>query len=94
MKWTDEAANKIRTALSERGALGQGCPTCGKPDQWSMADAFYFLVAQDELPNIQIAGRGAPCAALVCTNCGNTQLINLLTLGLGADLTGIKLIPK
>jgi hypothetical protein len=87
MKFTPEAQAKVLAALNQRGAP-HNCPLCHQSNRWAFADAFYFMVAQDGLPNVSLGGRGMPCAALVCSNCGNTQFINLLVLGL-ADLVGM-----
>jgi hypothetical protein len=42
----------------------------------------FFLVMQDTFPNIQLSGKGLPLVAISCNNCGNTHMINLLSLGL------------
>jgi hypothetical protein len=87
VKYTKAAAEKIVEALKQQGAT-RACALCGK-GPWALADAFYFLTAQQDLPNVSVGSPGMPLAAMVCENCGNTVLINMLILGL-EELTGIK----
>ena len=89
MKFTKAAAEKILAALNKQGAP-KICALCGK-GPWALADAFYFLTAHQEMPNISVGKPGMPLVAMVCQNCGNTALINLLTLDLG-ELAGVKAV--
>ncbi len=80
MKWSLDVSNRIIAALKAKGAP-RTCPLCGT-NQWLMAGGFYYLTAQMSPPNISVGGAGMPLAAVICVNCGNTQFINLVQLGL------------
>lgn len=81
MKFTSEVANKIGEAIKSRGAP-RTCVLCGT-NQWTLADGFYYFTTQEDFSNFVLGGgRGLPCAALICNNCGNTHFINLIQLGL------------
>jgi len=87
-----EVIDKIRKALAERGAY-RPCSFCGKEDTWQMSNSLYFLCAQNNMPNIELNGPGMPLAAFICSNCGDTHLINLMMIGLG-DLAGFVPLSK
>jgi hypothetical protein len=55
------------------------CPLCHRVN-WEMADGFATVPL---FRNVWRADRisGLPSAALVCTSCGNTLLINLIAIG-------------
>lgn len=58
------------------------CPLC-QHKEWTLdSEAFAFIVSQDDLKNIKLAGRGWPSLVMVCRHCGNTHLLNLAVLGL------------
>jgi hypothetical protein len=78
---TKTEEQEILAAVSARipNAL---CPCC-RSDRWNLADGYVILPVSPSAVNRVESGERLPCVALVCTNCGNTQLINLLVLGLG-----------
>lgn len=58
------------------------CPLCVSEPQWTLAEGFIWLGLQENLEFIGVGGPGLPCVAIVCRNCGNTQLLNLKQLEL------------
>ena len=45
---------------------------------------FVYLTLQPDFGGVYVGGTGGlPSVALVCSNCGNTHLLNLVVLGLG-----------
>lgn len=71
-----------RTRIPEAGA----CPLC-RHKAWTVADGIINLnigaTSSDPLFPVAVV----PCVALVCGNCGHTELLNLFTLGL-EDIAG------
>ena len=56
------------------------CPLC-RQKNWILSNGFVLLPTQEESDTITNVGmRGLVLAALSCTNCGNTHLLNLLVL--------------
>jgi hypothetical protein len=92
MKWSDEARARILKAFltrMPRQALGP-CPLC-QTLSWGLEDGFVGLAGSTEMIGQPLGAQQSsyasqdlvlPMAALVCTNCGNTYLINLMYLGL------------
>ena len=75
-----EARDEIIAALNERIRI-TACPLCGT-NGWTLADGFAPLALQESFFGFRVGGPVLPCVALVCNNCGNTHLINLLNIGL------------
>ena len=73
--------NSILERLRERVPDLNRCPLC-RVGTWVVASGAVFLVLQDDTGAIRERGPGLANAALVCSNCGNTHLINLRVLGL------------
>jgi hypothetical protein len=81
MKFTKEFGDQVIAALTAKGAP-KACSLC-LTNSWTLADGIYFLVSQDDFPNVNLTGKGMPCCALLCNHCGNSHLINLVQLGFG-----------
>ena len=84
MKFTPEFKARVVEALVAKlpdRRLG-ACSLCGTL-KWTLVDAIVVTHTQEEFPKIVLGGQSLPSIALVCTNCGNTHLLNLLVLGLG-----------
>lgn len=77
-----EAENKEITDRINERANRRPCSVCGHEGEFRLADGFVFLVTQSAAQALDISGMGLPCIILVCRNCGNTQLLNMLILGL------------
>ena len=82
MKFTPEVAKQIWARFDEV-APNARCPLCGS-EQFTVANGFVDISVLDKYPTLlgPKGERGLPCAALICTICGNTFLLNLLTLKL------------
>jgi hypothetical protein len=55
------------------------CPLCGV-SSWAVQDGIFTFHQEIKTQYVSSIGRGLPCAALVCQNCGNTHFINLAVL--------------
>jgi hypothetical protein len=78
---------KIQGLLAEKTGGSKPCVVCGQ-NRWIIVDKYVrFAVTRD--PNLYFTDEksGFPFQPLVCSTCGNTHFINLLTLGFSdADL--------
>jgi hypothetical protein len=83
MRFTPEVTKRIADRFNSI-APGARCPLC-KNAQFTVAHGLTVISMQNEYPLFIGKGSGGeiPCAALVCNVCGNTNLINLITIGLG-----------
>ena len=87
MKFSPEVEQRIIAALAERmpnRTLG-ACSLC-KTARWELQQGYVVLSATDDPQRLFLGGSTLPCAVLICVNCGNTHLLNLLMLGLDALL--------
>jgi hypothetical protein len=84
MKYTEEVGQRIVAALRERlpGQKLSPCAICGT-NAWVINTGYVRLAIQDDPRSARLGGKGFPMIALICTNCGNTHLLNLKILGLG-----------
>ena len=80
MKLSNEMRNEIMSALDSR-LKEAACQLCRK-NSWTLADGFVPLGLQEDFSTFQVGGPVLPLVALVCSNCGNTCFINLISLGL------------
>ena len=78
--FSEETRREILSTLHERIKI-PACPLCGT-NTWTLADGFIALPLQEGFSAFEVGGPALPCVALVCNNCGNTYLINLLNIGL------------
>lgn len=83
--FTQEQRERIVAAVTERAPQMGACPVCLKM-QWTIGEGMVYLTIQQKPGLVNLGGPGYPCAAIICSNCGNTQLLNLRVLGL-MDLT-------
>jgi hypothetical protein len=90
--FTEPQKKEILAKILEKtkGQLGV-CPICRNP-QWTLNDGIVSLIVQENVHHMVIGGPTLPCVSMTCVNCGNTQLLNLLILGLG-DILGVKAAP-
>lgn len=79
--FTQEQKERIISALKERAPQAGACPVCHRT-QWTISEGMVYLTIQQQTRSINIGGPGYPMAAIICTNCGNTQFLNLIVLGL------------
>jgi len=80
--FTEDQRRRITEALKAR-TVATACPVCLQHSPRTLVDGFVFLSLTPVSGQIPIAGAASlPCVALVCQNCGNTDLLNALVLGL------------
>lgn len=85
MKFEQQTKEKIAKKLQEKGAL-KPCERCGQ-NNFTVLDGFVYIpLAQQLSGDIIIGGPQVPCAAVVCTNCGNISNHALGALGLLNEL--------
>jgi hypothetical protein len=72
--------DNVRKALGEKGVIGV-CDGCGK-NNWSIVSQPIKLPLTDLTTNVRIPEPNIPCAAVVCSTCGNVRLHALGVLGL------------
>lgn len=66
---------------------GRPCPMCGAGN-WNVQDSTYQLLEFNQ-GGLVIGGPVIPVIPIVCSNCGNTLLVNAITAGiLAADSGG------
>jgi hypothetical protein len=75
-----EEAKTLKRFLEEKGVAEAVCELCGA-SQWGIE---YHLVSPMAISRSGpfFAGRHYPSAPLICRNCGNTKLINIMVAGL------------
>lgn len=91
MPTNEDIANRIIAALQEKVGNRQiVCPICAN-QKWSI-NMRYAVLPASQAPNQITLGKDAlPFIPLTCSNCGNTHLINILTLGFKKeDLASLK----
>ena len=79
---TNDDRKRVLQWISEKAPLIGKCPTCSQRN-WGLLE--HFVQHQIFYPdgNIRIGGGVAyPAVALICGNCGNTQLINAVMMNL------------
>ena len=90
--FTEETRNEILNTLHKRIRI-PACPLCGT-NAWTLADGFVALPLQGDFSAFTVGGPVLPCVALVCNNCGNTYLINVLNIGLRHLVERLQLSAK
>jgi hypothetical protein len=88
LAFTEEEKQKILGAIRTKVPQMGKCPICGNP-HWTLADGFVSLPIQGQIGGIVLGGPTLPCVPIICTNCGNTALLNAMLLGL-KDVLGTK----
>jgi hypothetical protein len=88
MFFTPALQKEIIKAFNAQASVSY-CNLCQNKN-FTVADGFATIELHDAYPTFLSSGtkgdRSIPCAVLVCTKCGNTFLVNLLTLGFGKEL--------
>ena len=77
-----EVIAKISAALNARTGGQKPCAMCGQT-KWNVIDKFVAMPVIDHPQPMALVVGGAtmPLVPVVCTNCGNTHLINVRVLG-------------
>jgi len=81
LAFTKEELKRIMAALKKKAPKPENCPICGN-ENWQVGDEFVALVLQEDAKNLKLTGAFLPCIPVSCSNCGNTHLLSLITLGL------------
>lgn len=90
--FTPDQQKKIIEVLNQKITV---CPACRRLKTYQLVTdgIIYMPVAQPATyqipyvtPQYQVQGRGLPCIALICQNCGNLQFHSVIQLGLGEIL--------
>jgi hypothetical protein len=85
----EEIYSRIIGLLEEKASKPSQCSFCGS-NNWMVAKGYAFLPLTPNPKKPRISGAGFPFLPVMCRQCGNTHLINLLLLGVkDADLEGI-----
>lgn len=79
---------RVVAAIQQKAPRLQACAVCGTVSGYMLEDGVVFFTVQDTFARLQLGGRGLPCVALTCKNCGNTVFLNVAVLGL-RDLFGL-----
>ncbi len=81
MGFTEKEQQRILKALKEKSPKAGQCIFCGK-EKWEIGYNFVTLAIQEDIKKIKLAGQSLVLLPVTCSNCGNTHLINLVSLGL------------
>jgi hypothetical protein len=86
----EEITQRVLDRLTERVGEYKPCVVCGQQD-WLIQDLYTVIPLTGNPNTFQQPSYGAilPSVPLICQNCGNTHLINLLVLGF--DLGSLKI---
>jgi hypothetical protein len=60
------------------------CPLCGY-NTWKVDASYVILPLSPNPTQFTVGGKEYPMVPMYCGNCGNTHLINLLTLGFTSE---------
>jgi hypothetical protein len=89
MSFTAEQRRQIAENIARKAPTIGACFLCGTR-QWQLGDGIVNLMLSDQAGDELVSsGRVLPSIPLLCTNCGNTVLLNVFTIGLG-DLLGVQ----
>lgn len=81
MAFTEEERQEIEKAIREKApGLGR-CALC-EHGHWNLQDGFVTQVLQDGPKSLKLGGPAIPSIVVICSNCGNTYLLNVIALGL------------
>lgn len=76
----EEVIEFVRDHIDERWGK-TGCHLC-RANSWTLAEDYTRLELSKFGRTAEMGNRALPCIAIVCTNCGNTILLNMKVLGL------------
>jgi len=75
-----EIQERIIAALKAKMGGTPNCPICGH-NVWSVGNRYVTLSVTKNPSQSTLGGENYPLIPLICSNCGNTHLLNLLILG-------------
>jgi hypothetical protein len=86
-RFTQAQSDAALVAIRQRGMADRQCPMCHNRTWIVQTDGLVYLdlkPAPIPFPGYRgLNEPNLPCLAMVCTSCGNTQLLNVFVLGLG-----------
>jgi len=83
MSSNEEITQRIIEALKAKMGIPK-CPLCGN-NSWKVEGGYIVLPLSPNPTQVIIGGTVYPIIPIFCGHCGNTQLINLLTLGFNSE---------
>jgi RNase P subunit RPR2 len=80
IKLTAEQSRIILEKVQEK-IINYSCSLCGNKNASVESYIVNLPIANDF--SVRLGGQISPMVPLVCTNCGHTSFLNIMTLGLG-----------
>lgn len=80
MEKNTEVQNRIISAIKEKTGGLKPCSLCGNSN-WNVEPSYVVLPVTRDPRQFTIGEGHYPLMAIGCSKCGNTHLLNLLTLG-------------
>lgn len=80
MKLTQEQVQRFIAILDTKWPDPKICPVCGNT-AWDTVDVVFELKSYENARESSEQATVMPLVPLTCKNCGNTILINVLTIG-------------
>jgi hypothetical protein len=93
VRLTEAHRRRVLEAVTEAIGNFRPCAVCNTK-KWTIDHSIVPLAAQDHLEGLDRASKILPCVALTCTRCGNTHLLNMITLGRKDLLDELKAAPQ
>ncbi len=84
MPLSQQQRQMVIEALQKRNLPGS-CQVC-KHNSWVLDEHITYISLSEPGGPFTIGGPSMPCVPLVCGNCGNTLLFNLVVLGVWETL--------
>jgi hypothetical protein len=79
-KLTQKQRAKVKSWLDAKTPLIGKCSVCGER-HWLLLEHLIFAPVYYPRGTIVNGGPNYPCVGMLCTNCGNTQFLNAVMIG-------------
>lgn len=89
----EHPVTKRLNELWNKKAKNPHCQVCGEM-QWQWGVGFLTPVLVDSPTKTSLGGPAYPLIPIICGNCGNTLLINLLIFGITEEELGKMTLPN
>lgn len=89
---SEDQKRKVEAWIHSRASLIGKCPICASRS-WTLIEHFVDLPIYRGGRIVVAGGPSYPNVAIVCTNCGNTNLINAVISGILVDEASPKNTP-
>jgi hypothetical protein len=80
----EEIVQRVIQKLTEKTGGMHPCPVCGHA-AWTVGNQYVVISLSPQPTEIHMGGPVYPTIAIICSNCGNTHLINMLILGFSQE---------